>query len=106
MEFACNIPGAKLILVLGHTYCGAIKAACEDVKFGYLSKLLDKIKPAVNYVAEKLGLKDGYNKQFLKEVTVQNVQNTMTHVFSSSDAIRTLITDKSIGLIGAVYDVE
>ena len=79
MEFACKLAGTKLIMVLGHTNCGAVKGACDDAKLGNLTSMLEKIKPAVNAVtspAEK-DLRNSKNIEFVNNVSVKNVQLTI-----------------------------
>lgn len=107
MEFACEISKAKLILVLGHTYCGAIKAACENYEAGgYLSSLLEKIKPAIAKVSHKVGGYKNCDSHFINDVTQQNIHNTMENIYHKSSILHRLIKDKTIGLVGAIYNVE
>ncbi len=106
IEFACHIAGAKLILVLGHTRCGAIKAACDDVEGGYLPQLLKKIEPALLAEKEKPGYPSETEERFLLNVTKTNAANTMKNLYQKSVILNRLINEKSIGLISAIYDVS
>jgi carbonic anhydrase len=106
MEFACGVAGAKLIMVLGHTECGAIKGACDHVEMGYLTNLLKKIKPAVKITSKK---KDHSNDKFINftdQVSEQNVLEVMKKIPKKSKIIRNLIKKKKIILVGGIYDIS
>jgi carbonic anhydrase len=106
MEFACHISGAKLILVLGHTFCGAIKAACDNGAEGHLGALLDKIKPAVEAEQQTLTQRDSQNKTFVTNVTKINIDNSLQYIVNKSAVLKRLINEKQVGLVGALYDVN
>ncbi len=106
MEFACHIAGAKLILVLGHTQCGAIKAACDDNPGGHLGDLLAKIRPAIEAEASTETDRTGNNINFITNIAKINVGNVIENIYSKSTVLNKLINDKEIGLIGALYDVR
>ncbi|MDA8561606.1 SulP family inorganic anion transporter, partial [Gammaproteobacteria bacterium] len=103
MEFACDVAGAKLILVLGHTMCGAINAACNGDAAGHLGSLLNKIKKSIPENINKL---DTNSKEYLTKITKLNVQNSMSCINQESPILKKLINKKQIGLIGAIYDVN
>jgi carbonic anhydrase len=106
MEFACGVAGAKLVMVLGHTECGAIKGACDHVEMGYLTNLLKKIKPAVKITSKK---KDHSNDKFINftdQVSEQNVLEVMKKIPKKSKIIRNLIKKKKIILAGGMYDIS
>jgi carbonic anhydrase len=104
MEFACKVAGAKLIMVLGHTECGAIKGACDHIKMGNLTKLLKKIKPAVK-IAESS--KNKYrNENIVDEVSSLNVKEVMKQIPKKSKIIQDLVKKNKIALIGGMYDVS
>ena len=106
MEFACAVAGAKLVMVLGHTECGAIKGACDHVEMGYLTKLLKKIKPAVKITNKK---KDHRHEKFINftdQVSEQNVLEVMKKIPKKSRIIRNLIKNKKIILVGGMYDIS
>lgn len=107
IEFACHFAGAKLIVVLGHTFCGAIKAACDNKDGGHLSHLLNKIKPAI--VAEEATSKEhrtSENTEFMANVTRLNVENTVNQIQGKSAILNTMLKEKAIGLVGATYDIR
>ena len=107
MEFACKIAGSKLIVVLGHTKCGAIIGACDNVQMGNLSTLLNKIQPSVYYerttAAEN---RDSGNAEFVEKVSRIQVKRSVESIIEQSVVLRELIEKNEIGLIGALYDVE
>jgi carbonic anhydrase len=106
MEFATRIAGSKVIVVLGHTKCGAVIGACNQVKLGKLSMLLDKIQPAID--SEKFTRVDrsGNNETFVRNVTENHVHLTIRRIREESEIIRTLEENGLIIIVGGVYDVE
>lgn len=102
MEYACQVVGSKLIVVLGHTKCGAIKGACEQVQMGHLTGLLEKIKPAI----DKTGKKDCNDPGFAEEVALSNVDHSIQEILQRSEIINSLYQKGKIGIIGGVYSVE
>jgi carbonic anhydrase len=105
MEFGCKVAGAKAIVVLGHTKCGAVKGAYEDVKLGNLSVLLSKIKPAVSEIksSEKEPLNDGYG--IVDEIAEINVRRTVYQIPQLSPILKELQNDNSIKIIGGIHDI-
>lgn len=106
MEYACNVVGAKLILVLGHTRCGAIQAACNDTVIGHITQLLAKIKPAVNAETETKTNRTADNVEFISHVTSLNIANTLQQIYDNSEILRIMIDQDEIAIIGATYNVE
>lgn len=108
MEFACKLAKTKLIVVLGHTACGAIKGACDDVKLGNLTDLLTKIKPAVEAVIEpkNINLRNSSNLEFVNNVAVKNIQHTISQIIEKSDVLAEMQSNGDIEIIGAMYDVN
>lgn len=106
MEFACHVAGAKLILVLGHTYCGAIKAACDNGTGGHLGELLGKIKPAIEAETTTHHHRDGGNTNFVTNVTKLNIENSLKQVFGKSAILNRMINEGNVGLMGALYDIK
>ncbi|RUR17753.1 carbonic anhydrase [Legionella sp. km535] len=106
MEFACKIAGAKIIVVLGHTKCGAIKGACDHVEMGHLTALLTKIQPAVN--AEQTVIEDrtSNNEEFVEKVTAINVRKTVHAVMERSTILKKLIEKGKCGIIGGNHDIS
>lgn len=104
MEYACHVIGSKLIVVLGHSRCGAIKGACDHLEMGNLTGLLEKIKPAIEKV-------DGnpdhpHHAIFPEKVAFANVLLSMEEILERSSIIRSLYKEGSIGLVGGMYSVE
>jgi carbonic anhydrase len=107
MEFATRVAGAKLVMVLGHSHCGAIKGACDDVKLGNLTLLLEKIKPAVKAVEGfKTSERTSSNAEFVARVVEENVRQTVTDIRQQSEILNELESDGKIMIVGAVYDLE
>ena len=104
MEYACSVVGSKLIVVLGHTKGGAIKGACEQVKMGHLTGLLEKIQPAIEKT-DNYG-EDTSNVIFAEKVAYSNVQQSISEILERSHIIRTLYEEGKIGIIGGMYSVE
>lgn len=102
LEYACKVAGSKLILVLGHTKCGAVTAACNNVELGNITALLSKIKPAVNAViTEDVAVEDSS----IEQVTVQNVKESIANLMGQSAILKELVDEGAILIKGAVYDV-
>ncbi|TDL99393.1 MAG: carbonic anhydrase [Flavobacteriaceae bacterium] len=108
MEFACKIAGSKLIVVLGHTSCGAIKGACDDAKMGNLTHLLEKIKPAVASVKlpEEPANRTSKNDQFVDEVAKNNVSLAIDKIRIESPILKEMEDKGEIKIVGALYDVH
>lgn len=106
MEFACKVAGSKLIVVLGHSKCGAIKGACAGVKMGKLTGLLDKIQISVDEVREEMPDTSDNNPEFVENVAHHNILHTMDMVLERSDILREMYENDEIGLVGAYYDVD
>jgi len=105
MEFACQVAGSKLIVVLGHTKCGAVKGACNHVELGHLTGLLGKIGPAI-YEVEKAGGGPLTPDAFVEQVAVENTRHQMRAVLERSPILEHLFREGRIGLVGGVYAVE
>jgi len=108
IEYGCKVAGSKAVIVLGHTGCGAVKGACDDVQLGNITPLLSKIKPAVNAVENPSDQKDrtSANKSFVNDVVHKNVHLTMTEMRQKSPVLQEMENDKEIVIVGAVYDVS
>ena len=105
MEFACGVAGAKLIVVLGHTKCGAVKGACDHVEMGNLTALLSKIQPAVEAETETKENRSSANGEFVENVAHLNVRRTVRQILDSSPILNGLVEAGKIGIVGAMYDV-
>ncbi len=103
MEFACKLAGAKLILVMGHQHCGAIKGAIDDVKLGNLTGLLAKIKPAVEKSQDYKGDKTTKNEVFVRLVAQNNVRLTIENIRKKSPILREMEQKGEIKIVGAFY---
>ncbi len=104
MEFACKLAGSKLIVVLGHSRCGAIKGACDDVQLEHLTGLLEKIKPSVESVrnqAHKIT-----DDERVQRVAEANVQATVGQIIERSHVLREMIGKGEIGIAGGMYNIE
>lgn len=107
MEFACKVSGAKIIVVVGHTRCGAIKGACDDVQLGKLTDLLAKIKPVVEKVRDPEATdQNSKNEEFVSKVAEANVFNVIEEIKSRSEILREMLEQKQIGIVGAMYDLH
>lgn len=106
MEFACKVAGAKAVVVLGHSKCGAVKGACDHVEMGNLTNLLSKLQPAVH--AEKTITTDrsSANDDFVEKVASLNVKIAMHQIHEKSTILNDMIAHGEIALIGGMYDVE
>jgi carbonic anhydrase len=105
MEFACKVAGAKVVLVMGHTSCGAIQGAIDGVKLGNLTGLLAKIRPAVEATGFK-GDRSSNNPAFVDAVALKNVELTIIAIRAKSAVLRDLESAKAIKIAGAMYNVE
>ena len=106
MEFACKVSGAKLIAVVGHSNCGAIKGAIDDVQLGNLTGLLTKIKPAMDAVPADVQPRTSKNYQFVDEVSEANVRLVMKEIPERSPILREMLDKGEIGLVGGMYDLK
>jgi len=108
MEFACKLAGTKLVVVLGHTACGAVKGACDDAKLGNLTAMLEKIKPAVNAVSspEDISLRNSSNLEFVNNVAAKNVQLTIDRILEESDVLAEMRNKGEIMIVGGMYDIN
>jgi carbonic anhydrase len=106
MEFACKVSGTKLIAVIGHSNCGAIKGAVDDVELGNLTGLLAKIKPAIEHVPADGQPRNSKNLQFVDKVSEMNVQLVMQQIRERSPILREMLDNGQIGLVGGMYDLS
>lgn len=105
LEYASKVAGSRLIVVLGHTNCGAIKGACDDVKLGNLTGLLEKFKPAVSAVKTS-GERNSKNHQFVHDVTDMNVQLVVKAIREKSPVLKEMEDAGKIRIVGALYDTS
>jgi carbonic anhydrase len=103
MEFACKLAGTLLVVVLGHSACGAVTGACDDIELGLLTGLLHKIKPSVEHVRRAGPLP---REQFLQQVAEHNVGRVVDEIRGRSDTLDAMIAAGQIGIVGAMYSVR
>lgn len=106
MEFACKVSGAKLIAVIGHSNCGAIKGAVDGVELGNLTGLLGKIQPAMNQVPADVQPRNSKNLEFVDKVSEANVRLVMQQIRERSPILREMLDQGQIGLVGGMYDLS
>jgi len=105
LEFACKVSGAKLIAVIGHSNCGAIKGAVDGVELGNLTGLLARIKPAIEHVPADGRPRNSKNLQFVDKVSRKNVELVLQQIRERSPILREMIDNGQIGLVGGMYDL-
>jgi carbonic anhydrase len=106
MEYACAVAGSKLVVVLGHTNCGAVTSACNNFKMGHITELLSKIKPAIDNEKETISQRNGTNPDFVNNVTKINVKLVIEAIRLQSSILSELEANKNIIIVGANYDIE
>lgn len=105
LEFACKVAGSKIIVVLGHTSCGAVKGACDNVQLGKLTGMLENLTPAINSVLGNYLDRSSNNAPYVQEVAENNVKLTVKAISDRSEILREMLEDGEITIIGAMYDV-
>ncbi len=105
MEFATKVAGARVIVVVGHTECGAVKGACDDVRLGNLTTVIQAIRPAVDEVSNVPGDRASSNPSFVLAATEQNVRRTVLKIRSESEILRDLERSGQIRIVGAMHDL-
>jgi carbonic anhydrase len=106
MEYACKVAGAKLIVVMGHTDCGAVRSACDGLEMGNVTGLLANLKPAVDAVTNTEGERDSTNTAFVTEVAKQNVLLTRDRIVQLSPILKDLVNQNDILIAGCMYDLQ
>ncbi len=106
MEFACKVAGSKIIAVLGHTKCGAIKGACDHVEMGNLTALLSKIQPAVYDEKSVIEERNSGNSDFVEKVAAINVKRTVDAIMQRSPILKEMIQNGEIGIIGGMHNLS
>lgn len=105
IEFGCKVAGAKIIVVLGHSKCGAIKGACDHVEMGNLTALLSKIQPAVYDEKTVINDRDSNNPEFVEKVSTINVKRTVRSIIDRSPILKEMIARKEIGIVGGMHNI-
>ena len=106
MEFACKVAGSKLIVVLGHSKCGAVKGACDHVEMGNLTELLSKIQPAVYQEKDTTDNRTSKNSEFVENVSEINVKRSVKNIIERSFVLEQMLEEGQIGIVGAMHDIE
>ena len=106
MEFACKVAGSKLIVVLGHSKCGAVKGACDHVEMGNLTELLSKIQPAVYQEKKTLTDRNASNAPFVENVAEINVKRNVKNIIERSFILEQMVESGEIGIVGAMHNLE
>ena len=106
MEFACHVAGAKLVLVLGHTHCGAIQAAIDNVQLGNITPMLAKIRPALEMAKPFSGNKTSANPDYVAHICHENIRMAVRMIRNESEILEGLEDDGSIDIVGAYYDLS
>lgn len=106
MEFACKVAGSKLIVVLGHSKCGAVKGACDHVEMGNLTELLSKIQPAVYSENKTKENRTSNNADFVENVSEINVKRSVKSIIERSFVLEQMLEEGQIGIVGAMHDIE
>lgn len=106
MEFGCKVAGAKIIVVLGHTKCGAVRGACDHVEMGNLTVLLNKIRPAVDEETITTVNRNSGNADFVENVATINVKRTVHSIMERSTILKEMIENGAIGIVGGTHDIS
>ncbi len=106
MEFGCKVAGAKVIVVLGHTKCGAVKGACDHVEMGNLTALLSKIQPAVYDEKTETENRSSSNNEFVEKVATINVKRTVHAIMERSPILKDMIESGAIGIVGGTHEIS
>jgi carbonic anhydrase len=106
MEFACKVAGSKLIVVLGHSKCGAIKGACDHIEMGNLTELLSKIQPAVYQEKSTKTDRTSKNESFVENVSKINVKRSVKSIVERSFILEQMVENGEIGIIGAMHNIQ
>jgi carbonic anhydrase len=108
LEFACHVAGSRLIVVLGHTSCGAVRGACDHVELGNLTELLSKLQPAVYQERSVVdpALRNASNREFVEQVARINVRRAVESIVERSFILEQMIEEERIGVIGGIHDLD
>ncbi len=106
LEFSSKYLGSKLIVVMGHSSCGAVKAACDDFKDGHIGEIVNMIKPAIRHEKTVTDDRTSNNEAYVQKICVLNVRYQIDQIVRTSDIIQDMITAKQIGVVGGVYNLN
>jgi carbonic anhydrase len=106
LEFSSKYLGSKLIVVMGHSSCGAVKAACDDFKDGHIGEIINMIKPAIRHEKTVKENRTSKNETFVEKICELNVRYQIDQIIRTSDIVQDMLTAKQIGVVGGVYDLN
>lgn len=106
IEYGCKVAGAKLIVVMGHRYCGAVKSAVKDVQAGNMTALLSKIKPAIANSQDFNGVKEYSNEDYVTYVAIHHVRQSVKEIVAKSSIISEMITNGQVMIVAAGYNLD
>jgi len=106
LEYGCKVSGAKVIVVMGHRYCGAVKSAIKDVKMGNITPLLAKVKPAINDLKNFAGPRGYSNEDYVTQVAIQNVINVVAEIKRKSPILKSMVDSGTLKIVSAGYDLD
>ena len=106
LEFSSKYLRSKIIVVMGHSSCGAVKAACDDFKDGHIGEIINMIKPAIRHEKTVLEDRTSKNEDFVQKICELNVQYQIDQIIRTSDIIQDMLTAKQIGVVGGIYDLN
>lgn len=107
LEFSTKYLGSKLIVVMGHTSCGAVKAACDDFRDGHIGEIINFIKPSIRHekTVKKAEKRTSKNDEFVEKINALNVKHQIDTIIRQSDIVDEMLNDKQIAIAGAIYDI-
>lgn len=106
MEFGCKVAGSKIIVVLGHTKCGAVRGACDHIEMGNLTSLLTKIRPAIDDEITVITQRNSSNPEFVEKVSAINVKRTVKAIMERSPILKEMIEAGQVGIIGGTHNIS
>ena len=106
LEFSTKYLDSKLVVVLGHSDCGAVKAACDNFRDGHIGEIINMIRPALRHEKTVTENRDSSNVEFIHKICALNVKMQMDEIIHSSDIIQDMLTAKQIGIVGGIYDLN
>jgi carbonic anhydrase len=107
LEFSSKYLGSKLIVVMGHTSCGAVKAACDDFKDGHIGEIINFIKPSIRHEKSIVNIDDrtSKNPDFVEKINALNVKHQIDTIIRQSDIVNDMIEARQIAIVGSIYDL-
>lgn len=107
IEYACKVSGSKLVVVLGHEYCGAVKSSIDSVRLGYITNILEKIEPAISEAKTNYqGVASSENPEFVDVVCKFNVINSINKIRNTSSILNEMEEKGQIKIVGGIYDMK